>query len=278
MPAGGGMGGRRFYKMSGSGNDFVVVDARSEPAGDLARPDVIRAVCARGTGVGADGIVFLERSDAADFRMTYLNSDGSRAAMCGNASLCAASLATRLGMVGRGDFGFETDSGIVRARTSGGEAEIDLQEPAGLRPDVAIAPERGERRMGFVTIGVPHLVVLVDDVEEVDVAGRGRELRSHAEVGAAGANVNFVSRAAEGEPWVIRTFERGVEGETLACGTGAVATTVALRSWGLSGAETTLRTRSGRDLRVRIEVTGDSVTPSLSGEGRVVFVGELGEL
>src|SRR5688500_65253 len=165
--------GREFFKMSGSGNDFVIVDARAEPAGALASPPVVQSICARGTGVGADGIVFLEPSDHADFRMVYLNSDGSRAALCGNASLCVANLAVRLGIAERSGFGFETDSGIVRARVDGEGPEIDLQPPSDLRPAVPIEPRHGERRIGFVQAGVPHLVVLVDDIEAIDVARRG---------------------------------------------------------------------------------------------------------
>ena len=272
------MRGREFFKMSGSGNDFVVVDARAEPAGVLASPEVVQSVCARGTGIGADGIVFLEPSDRADFRMVYLNSDGSRAAMCGNASLCVANLAQRLGMVGAADFRFETDSGIVRARVDGDGPEVDLQPPSGLRPAVPIELRRGEQRIGFVAVGVPHLVVLVDDADAVDVRRRGAELRRHPAAGAAGANVNFVSRGLREGSWEVRTYERGVEGETLACGTGAVATALLLETWQLGGAETTLETRSGRSLRVRLRASGDSVTPSLGGEGRIVFRGEFGEL
>ena len=272
------MRGREFFKMSGSGNDFVVVDARTEPAGALASAGVVRSICARGTGVGADGIVFLERSDRADFRMTYLNSDGSRAALCGNASLCVANLAKKLGIAGAGDFGFETDSGIVRARVDGEGPEIDLQPPSDLRPAIPVERRRGEERVGFVQIGVPHLVVLVDDLEAVDVPRRGAELRRHPAIGKAGANVNFVASGRPGKPWALRTFERGVEGETLACGTGAVATAVLLNAWLLATPETTLQTRSGRELRVRLRGSGASVTPSLGGEGRIVFRGEFGEL
>ncbi len=272
------MRGREFFKMSGSGNDFVVVDTRAEPAGALANPEVIQSICARGTGVGADGIVFLEPSARAELRMVYLNSDGSRAALCGNASLCVASLAVRLGIPARSDFGIETDSGIVRARVDGGAPEIDLQPPLDLRPAVQIEPRRSEDRIGFVQVGVPHLVVLVTDLEAVDIARRGAELRRHPAVGPAGANVNFVSHGRSGGSWSLRTFERGVESETLACGTGAVATALLLKAWELGGPEATLQTRSGRALRVRLRGSGDSVTPSLGGEGRVVFRGEFGEL
>src|SRR5262245_59212993 len=119
--------GRAFYKMSGSGNDFVVVDARTEPPGTLADPAVIRSICARGTGVGADGIVFLESHPSAAVRLTYLNADGSPAELCGNATLCTTRLAVELGAAPASGFDIATDSGLVAARLSEGLAEIDLQ-------------------------------------------------------------------------------------------------------------------------------------------------------
>lgn len=269
---------REFFKMSGSGNDFVVVDARSEPPGELALPAVVRAICARGTGVGADGIVFLERSDAADFRMTYLNSDGSKAALCGNASLCVAALAARLGLGAPSGMAFETGSGTVHARISAGHPEIDLQPPVDTRPSVPVPREPGEERIGFANTGVPHFVVHCRDVEQVDVLRRGAELRRAPEAGSAGANVNFISPEPGGGGWLIRTFERGVEGETLACGTGAVAAAVMLMKWGQGGSEVRLRTRSGLLLTVRLRTSGATLAPSLAGEGRVVFVGRLQEI
>src|SRR3954454_783380 len=219
--------------MSGSGNDFVMIDARSEPRGRLAEPGVIQSICARGTGVGADGIVFLEPSDKADIRLTYLNADGSRADFCGNATLCTTRLATELGVGGAAGLSIETDSGIVAARIRGDMPQIDLQPVTEVRPDAGIELGAGERRMGFALVGVPHLVILCDDVATVDVVGRGRPLRSHPSL-VHGANVNFVSRrSAEGRNgWKVRTYERGVEAETLACGSGAVATTLMLMAWG----------------------------------------------
>ena len=131
--------------------------------------------------------------------------------------------------------------------------------------------------MGFSVAGVPHLVVRVDDVSTVDVVGRGRPLRSHPAAGPAGANVNFVSPNGSGG-WRIRTFERGVEGETLACGTGAVASAVHLAVSGESGEAVSLTTRSGAELRVRLSRSGGGWLPSLSGEARIVFEGRLGEI
>ena len=274
-------GGRAFYKMSGSGNDFVIVDARSEPPGELATPAVIERICARGTGVGADGIVFIEGSRSADLRMTYLNADGSLAALCGNATLCSARLALELGIVpANGEFTIETGSGTIRARALDGNRErpeIDLQPVREIRPAVdEVALLTGERRIGFAVAGVPHLVLLVDDVETVDVVGRGRPLRQ-LETLPEGANVNFVSRGGRSGQWRMRTYERGVEGETLACGTGSVATAILLSEWGEATSPVSLTTRSGRILTVRIRPDGECRHPSLAGEARIVFTGSLGE-
>lgn len=268
--------GRPFYKLSGSGNDFVFVDSRSEPPGVLETPEVIHAVCTRGTGVGADGIVFLGRAVDATLGIRYLNSDGSLAALCGNATLCAARMAVELGIATRHcEFTIATDSGTVTARFRDGIPEIDLQPVTDLQERFQAPLAAGERRLGFSRVGVPHLVMLCDDVECAPVYDRGRELRHHPNLGD-GANVNFVSRSGRG--WRIRTYERGVESETLACGTGAVATGLMLSAWGEASDAVELETRSGRILRVRHRADAGRQYPSLSGEARIVFVGRLGEL
>jgi diaminopimelate epimerase len=270
--------GRPFYKMSGSGNDFVMVDARQNPPGRLAEPAVIREVCAHGTGVGADGIVFLEESEKAAVRLTYMNADGSRADFCGNATLCTTRLAAELGLGPRKGFQIETDNGIVSARFEESRPEIDL--PAVSEVDAAapdgIAPQAGERRIGFAKVGVPHVVILCDDVSTVDVVGRGRPIR-HLSTLPEGANANFVSHDRYGR-WRIRTYERGVEAETLACGSGSVATAILLTVWNEATGDIELETRSGRVLRVRLRREGERWYPSLSGEARVVFQGQLSEI
>lgn len=270
-----GRRGRAFVKMSGSGNDFVVFDARAEPALSLAEESAIRALCARGTGVGADGVVFLEPSSVADVRVRYFNADGSLAALCGNATLCAARLTAEGRGVDPAGFAVETDDGVLAARISGGRPEITMRAVEDLRVDVGIPLEPGERRMGFARAGVPHLVVLCDDVDQVDVDTRGAPLRGHSSL-SDGANVNFVSGRLG--RWRMRTFERGVEGETLACGTGAVATATLLAAWGEDGDEVALTTRSGCLLTVRQFDSPGGRRPSLSGEARIVFRGELAEL
>lgn len=267
--------GRTFYKMSGSGNDFVMVDAMTVPAGDLAKPETVQRICERGTGVGADGIVFLEKSWAADFRMVYLNSDGSRADLCGNATLCAVRLAVELEIMPAGECHVETDAGVLSARFLPSGPEIDFQTVAEVKPRLPFRLSSVEHWIGFALAGVPHLVVRVDDVSAIDVVGRGRPLRHDSSL-AQGANVNFVSSDGAGG-WKIRTYERGVEGETLACGTGAVAAAILLTEAGESAADVALTTKSGRVLRVRLERTLSGWHPSLSGEARVVFQGTLGE-
>ena len=265
--------GRRFYKMSGSGNDFIVFDSRDGALEELLEPARIQQLCDRRQGIGADGVVGLEPSVRADLLMKYFNSDGSRGAMCGNAALCTTWLAGSLGLAGPAAMSLETDDGVLQTRLVDGRPEIDLQPLRDLRTDTEGRPEPGERRLGYAVAGVPHVVVLCDDVRGVDVSARGSELRRAGWTGPAGANVNFVS--AEGRAWAIRTFERGVEAETLACGTGAVATASLLRAWGLGGPTTALRTRSGCTLQVSLRELDGRLVPTLGGEGRLVFEGFL---
>jgi diaminopimelate epimerase len=182
-----------------------------------------------------------------------------------------------LGIMPAGECHVETDAGVLSARFLPTGPEIDLLPVADVKPRLPFRLDPGERWIGFAMAGVPHLVVRVDDVEAVDVLARGRPLRRDASL-AKGANVNFVSRDDAGT-WRIRTYERGVEGETLACGTGAVASAILLAEAGESPGGVELTTRSGRVLRVRLERrTLSGWHPSLAGEARIVFQGQLGEL
>jgi diaminopimelate epimerase len=272
--------GLRFYKLCGSGNDFVFFDAREPVPAAMRTPAAIAAVCNRRTGVGADGVVYLNAAAGEElaFGIRYHNSDGSLASFCGNAALCAARLAVELGIAAPTGFRFASDAGVITARLRDGVPEIDLAPVRELTAEVPGLDARPhEERLGFAVAGVPHLVVRVPDVEQVDVDRRGRELRFAAAVGAAGANVNFVSPAPSGDAWLMRTYERGVEGETLACGSGAVACATVLRAWGFVGREAVIVTRSGRPLHVR-QPAADGSGPSLRGEGRIVFTGTIGEL
>jgi diaminopimelate epimerase len=269
--------GQHFYKMTGSGNDFVVFDSTAGAAAHLENDEAIRSLSARGTGVGADGVVFLEKSGEGDVRMRYYNSDGSEAALCGNASLCSARLAVELGMAQAGGFLLHTAAGSLRARIRDNLPEVDLEPVTEVRSDAReLGLKPGERRLGYARVGVPHVVVDVPDIVSADLTGRGPELRHHRSL-VDGANVNFVSKRGTGE-FAFRTFERGVEAETLACGTGAVATAIILSDWGESGAETTLWTRSALPLTVSLKREGGAWLPSLRGEGRIVFEGRIRDL
>ncbi|MSR07500.1 MAG: diaminopimelate epimerase [Gemmatimonadetes bacterium] len=264
--------------MTGSGNDFVFVDGRVAPVG-VWTAEKIRWVCSRQMGVGADGLVVLEPGSAAgSVRLHYFNSDGFRAALCGNASLCAARLTAWLELgqgVGAGPgVVLETDAGLVRTRClegAGELAEIDLPGVVGIgTPAIDLQP--GEKWARFATVGVPHLVVLVDgNLAKVDVVGRGRALRHHKSLEPDGANVSFVASGPDG--WAFRTYERGVEAETLACGTGSVAVAAILVGAGLAELPVSLRTASGCTLTVSRQESpkGGLGGVRLAGEGRLVF-------
>lgn len=278
--------GLSFVKMTGSGNDFVFFDGRTTPIDLVTQPEAIKAICNRYNGIGADGLVVLEPlQEEADVRVHYYNSDGTAADLCGNATLCSTAISAQWGITSASGMRLATGAGLINSRIDGLPA-IALQPITDIRPDMPIAPATAQgRRVGFAVAGIPHLVILCEDADAVDVAGAGPALRRHEATGPAGANVNWVSPRPDGS-WRYRTFERGVEGETLACGTGAVATAVLLRSWGLSdGATTTIRTSSGRDVEVDLEpLTApdgrslEGFRPILRGEGRVVFRGEIAGL
>lgn len=275
------LSGIPFTKMTGSGNDFVVFDARYVDGSVVTRPEVIRAICNRHNGIGADGIVLLEaKPDGADARIHYFNSDGSAADLCGNATLCSTAMAVELELGKAEALTLWTDAGLIHSRISEGTPEIDLGAVTNIEPVAAIALVGDEERIGFALAGVPHLVVLCDNVESVDLTVRGAELRRHPSLGSAGANVNFVAPLGDGT-WRYRTFERGVEGETLACGTGSIATGILLQTWGLANTPITLWTSSGRRVVITLRREpghAPAFRPSLRGEGRIVFRGSTGTI
>ncbi|HKV74762.1 MAG TPA: diaminopimelate epimerase [Gemmatimonadales bacterium] len=263
-----------FFKMTGSGNDFVMLDARQSPASQWSAGR-IRAICDRRMGVGADGLVVLAEEGPDVVRMHFWNCDGSVAAMCGNAALCSTRLAARLGLGQPEGMTLVTGAGRFRTRSEAGPDQAALNlTPVPLPQVISRVPLlAGERSMHLGVVGVPHLVVDVEDLEAIDLMGRGRELRFHPELGSAGANVNFVALPPSG-PIGIRTYERGVEGETLACGTGTVAAGVVLAMAGRTGLPAEFRTRSGMPLRVSARLDGESAVDLwLGGEGRLVFEG-----
>lgn len=267
----------RFYKMTGSGNDFVFLDGRQH---DLASwtAERIRSVCDRRRGVGADGVVHLAPLPDGAIRMVYHNADGSHADMCGNAALCATRLAVGLGMANPNRIQLATDAGVLESRCVGPEAMAELRFPSAAVPQPIILPLLGDERQVFYgTVGVPHTIVLVGHVDRVDVEARGRELRRAQIFGPAGSNTNFIGATGDpAAPWALRTYERGVEGETLACGTGTIAAALALCGAGLALLPLRVRSASGCTYSVSAVVDGGTATDVwLCGEGRLVFTGEF---
>ena len=266
-----------FFKMTGSGNDFVMVDGRVSPAADWS-PERVREACDRRMGVGADGLVVLTPESPDQVRMSFWNCDGSVAAMCGNAALCSTRLAALLGMAPAGGMTLVTGAGRFRTRCEPGDwqAALNLPPVALPVPVPAVQLQPGELSLHLGTVGVPHVILEVLDIEGIDLECRGRQLRYHPAIGPAGANVNFIGPVRAGEPTAIRTYERGVEGETLACGTGTVAAALALAKSGRLGLPANFLTRGGRLLAVSARLDeGRAEDIWLGGEGRLVFQGQL---
>jgi diaminopimelate epimerase len=272
-------GGMTFYKMTGSGNDFVMLDGRETSATEWPAERIAR-LCDRRLGVGGDGLVLVTPEGPGRIRMEYFNSDGSYAPMCGNAALCSTRLAVHLRMAPPEGMTLLTGAGEMATRCVGPAHLAELRLPAfDLPAPVPIDPVEGESAFLVATVGVPHLIVVTRNALEVDVERRGRELRFHPALGPAGANVNFVSPApgaGNGGPWVIRTYERGIEAETLACGTGTVAAAFALQRLGIRDLPGEWETCRGIRLGVAGAVVGGRASePWLCGEGRLVFTGAL---
>ncbi|MFI5279122.1 MAG: diaminopimelate epimerase [Gemmatimonadales bacterium] len=271
--------GSVFYKMSGSGNDFLMFDGRYSPRDEFT-PEAIRAICDRRQGAGADGVIMLDPAapKGAHFTFHFWNSDGSAGSMCGNGALCATRLASLIELApSEGEVVFATPAGLHTGQVREGRPTIHLPDCDLPTPLPKANVEPSERAPHFGNTGVPHLVLMVDDVATVELERRGPPLRRDPATGADGANVNWVS-PAPGGGFRMRTWERGVEGETLACGTGAVACALVVGTLGLGKSPVRLWTRSTLPLDVAWTASGrkaQSVT--LSGEGRLVFRGIVGE-
>jgi diaminopimelate epimerase len=266
-----------FTKMHGAGNDFVVVDHR-EPFLP-GSPGALRALfarwCDRRRGIGADGVLLLERDPEHDFAMRYHNADGGPADFCGNGARCLARFALERGLGAGGEVRFRTEAGVMRARAlADGRIALAFGRVTGGEPATLAAEGRSFTGRRIVA-GVPHLVIPVPDVAAVPLAAWAPSLRSHPALGPGGANVDFVARLADGRV-AMRTWERGVEGETLACGSGAMATAL----WAvLEGAAppVTVRTAGGEDLVVELADGPGGRDATLVGPAVSVFAGEWRE-
>ncbi len=213
-----------FAKMSGAGNDFIVIDNRDGQI-QAAAAELARRICQRRISLGADGLILIEKSLKADFAWRFYNNDGSLAEMCGNGARCAARFAHRNGIAGA-SMRFETLVGLVEAEIRGSEVSVGMTSPGPLEAGIVLHLSGGDLAMDRIDTGVPHAVVFLDDVVGMDVVSPGREIRFHPRFSPAGTNVDFSAVKAPGL-LALRTYERGVEDETLACGTGAVAAALA---------------------------------------------------
>ncbi len=270
-----------FSKMNGAGNDFVVFDNRHGQT--VLDGKTIAGLCDRHRGVGADGVLLVETPDAepaADFRMRYYNADGGEAEMCGNGARCFARFAARLTQTMPNELTFQTMAGPIRAVIDGEQVRLDMSAPTGGAALGSLELEDGTvfPAAYFLNTGVPHVVVPVADVETVEVHPLGRAIRYHDRFAPKGTNADFIQLVSPGEI-ILRTYERGVEGETLACGTGATA--AALIHAEMNEIEGTgsiaVRVRSGDTLHVGFKRTGplafENVT--LGGPADFVFNGEI---
>jgi diaminopimelate epimerase len=266
------MGVLAFWKMEGAGNDFILVDDR---AGRIRDPKAAaRRLCDRKFSVGADGLILLCRSRKADARMRILNPDGSEAEMCGNGVRCLAKFAVSRGLAGR-RMTVETLAGVIHCRVTGGVVTARLSEPRDLRLKFTIPVGGRKVELHSVNTGVPHAVRVVDSLEDVDVDSLGRSIRFHPRFAPKGTNVNFIEFGA-GNAIRVATYERGVECETLACGTGSTAS--ALVAAALKGLKSPVhvRTAGGETLRVHFERSGGRFRHvELEGRVKKTFEGRV---
>ena len=269
----------RFWKMQGSGNDFIVFDNRDCGIPEDRLSNLALRLCRRKTSVGADGLIAVQDSHGgeADFRWRFFNADGSEGEMCGNGGRCVARFALAHGISGP-RLAFETLAGIIAATVEGDRVTIGLPPPTDLALDCHVEVDGVNLEVHRINTGVPHVAILLETeeaLEKSDVAGLGRALRNHEAFAPAGTNADFI--------WVespsalaLRTYERGVEEETLACGTGAVAAALVAITLGLATPPVAVRTTGGEVLTVRTHLeAGRFTSVRLEGEARMVYSGRL---
>lgn len=266
-----------FYKMNGAGNDFIVIDNR-----DLTislDQDTIAALCDRHRGIGADGLLAVEPAQhGADYRFRYYNADGGEAEMCGNGARCFGFFTAHLAETEEvpSSVSFETIAGTLSAELVDEDVRIAMSEPKDVELKTGARIDNFTADIHFLNTGVPHAVAFVDDLEKTDVISHGRAIRYHEHFAPNGTNANFATVLAP-DHIAIRTYERGVEDETLACGTGMVA--CALTHHLLTGAESPIKVdvEGGDTLVIGFKKTGETsfANVTLTGPADFVFEGEI---
>jgi diaminopimelate epimerase len=263
-----------FYKMSGSGNDFIIIDNRSKIVDETDLPNFIAKICRRKMSVGADGFILVENTDVADFKWRFYNSDGSAAEMCGNGARCVARYAYVTGIAGPA-MSFETQAGIVEAQVVGERVKVKTTDPLDLKIDYPIDLKNGSLSISSVNTGVPHVVIVKDSLDNAQVVTVGKEIRFHHKFAPAGTNVNFACHLKD-NMIAIRTYERGVEDETLACGTGAIASAIIMACKEKLTSPINVLTRSGGYLNIFYkEVDGRYYDIYLEGDARMIYSAQL---
>jgi diaminopimelate epimerase len=267
----------RFAKMACAGNDFILLDRRAGGS-EAPSPDWIARVCRGHFSVGADGLLLLGPAQEGRYGMRYFNADGSEAGMCGNGARCLARFAVLVGAVREGEeVAFHNAAGVYRAVVHGLRVRLHMPPPSGLETNLALKLKAGERAADFVHTGVPHVVFFTEDLDAEPVLALGREVRHHPRFAPAGTNVNFC-QVLDPHRVRVRTYERGVEDETLACGTGSAAAglTAAQRGWVSS--PVAVLTRSGETLDLEFTRSEGVFTGLVqSGNARLIYWGELSE-
>jgi len=267
-----------FVKMSGTGNDFIMIDNREQMLKEGEAPELAKAACPRRISAGADGIILVEKSvkSGHDFRMRIFNADGSEAEMCGNGSRCIAVFARQLG-AGKDTQRIETLAGSLSAAVAADNrsAKVQLSPPSKLelRKNVDVLGESCD--LYFINTGVPHAIQFVSDAAAVDIRKKGACIRYHEVFKPKGTNVNFVQLMGN-NTIKIRTYERGVEDETFACGTGATAAAIVSGLIHQYRSPVKVQTAGGSTLTIHFERQGDGVSaPYLEGAVDTVYKGEF---
>ena len=260
-----------FTKATAAGNDFIIIDEFHSPLG-LDPGPLARTLCARHFGIGADGLLIIRPHKSEDFEMEYYNADGSTGGMCGNGGRCAARYVHERGFAGW-NMRFLALGYVYHAEVTDDQVRLSMKDPRVVSADVLLRIGDTAHRGYLVDTGSPHLVIFSDKLDDLDVVSVGRALRHHPDLAPQGANINFVTVAADGI-MTLRTYERGVEEETLACGTGSVASATAGALFAGLESPVTLRVKSGDILTVRLQRAGDVVSAVvLEGPGRLLFSG-----
>ncbi|HCP10493.1 MAG: Diaminopimelate epimerase [Thermodesulfobacterium sp. 37_54] len=270
--------GISFYKLCASGNDFIVILNFSGEISPEEGRELAKKLCRPKFSVSADGLILLEKSSnpQAKFAWRFFNSDGSEAEMCGNGARCVARLVTELGLF-KSPFYFETKAGLIYAEVKGKRVKVALTSPKDLKLNLVLRTDYDWFLAHFVNTGVPHTVIFWEDIENAPVTKIGPKIRYHEAFSPAGTNVNFINIVEkDGQKIIqIRTYERGVEGETLACGTGSAASAYIAYKLGLVNSPVNVLTRGGELLTIYIEENENKIY--LEGDTLLVFKGTIFE-